>query len=180
MTALLGLLAVAGYQNRDKLSEMLGNRGAAAGTGAAGRPARRRAGRLARTRRTAGRPRRRRGRGGLGGLLGGGLSELNERFRQNGHGETVDSWVGPGPNRSVAPRDPEQAIGPDVLDDLTQQTGLSRDEILSRLSRELPQAVDQYTPHWSPAERRRLEELTKPAASASARRGTRLLSAHAA
>lgn len=26
MTALLGLLAVAGYQNRDKLSEMLGNR----------------------------------------------------------------------------------------------------------------------------------------------------------
>jgi uncharacterized protein YidB (DUF937 family) len=47
----------------------------------------------------------------------------------------------------VAPRDLEQAIGPDVLDDLTQQTGLSRDEILSRLSRELPQAVDQYTPH---------------------------------
>lgn len=26
MTALLGLLAVAGYQNRDKISEMLSNR----------------------------------------------------------------------------------------------------------------------------------------------------------
>jgi uncharacterized protein YidB (DUF937 family) len=33
-----------------------------------------------------------------------------------------------------------------VLDTLTQQTGLSREEILSRLSRELPRAVDQYTP----------------------------------
>ena len=122
MTALLGLLAVAGYQNRDKLSEMLGSRGGSSGGGAG----------------TG---------GGLGGLLGGGLGELNERFRQNGHGETVASWVGTGPNRSVAPNDLEQAIGPDVLDDLTRQTGLPRDEILARLSRELPQAVDQYTPH---------------------------------
>jgi hypothetical protein len=29
MTALLGLLAMAGYQNRDKLAEMLGNRAGA-------------------------------------------------------------------------------------------------------------------------------------------------------
>jgi uncharacterized protein YidB (DUF937 family) len=29
---------------------------------------------------------------------------------------------------------------------LSQQTGLSREEILARLSRELPTAVDQYTP----------------------------------
>ena len=84
---------------------------------------------------------------GAGGLLGGGLSELTDRFRQNGHGEKVDSWVGTGPNRDVAPNDLEQAIGPDVLQDLTEQTGLSRDELLSRLSRELPNAVDQYTPH---------------------------------
>jgi uncharacterized protein YidB (DUF937 family) len=33
-----------------------------------------------------------------------------------------------------------------VISHLTEQTGLSRDEILSRLSRELPNAVDQYTP----------------------------------
>ena len=67
--------------------------------------------------------------------------------RQNGHGEKVDSWVGTGPNREVAPSDLEQAIGPDMLHDLTEQTGLSRDELLSRLSRELHNAVDQYTPH---------------------------------
>ena len=53
------------------------------------------------------------------------------------------------PNAAEEPAEPrqiEQAIGPDVLDTLTQQTGLSRDEILARLSRELPEAVNQYTP----------------------------------
>ena len=84
--------------------------------------------------------------GGLGGLLGGGLGELVERFKQAGHGEVADSWVGTGPNRQVAPHDLENAIGSDVLEDLTRQTGLSREEILQRLSRDLPDAVDKYTP----------------------------------
>ncbi|HZW47790.1 MAG TPA: YidB family protein, partial [Microvirga sp.] len=53
---------------------------------------------------------------------------------------------GTGPNKDIAPQQLEQAIGPDVLDSLTQQTGLSREEILARLSRDLPRAVDQYTP----------------------------------
>jgi uncharacterized protein YidB (DUF937 family) len=57
MTALLGLLALAGYQNRDKLAELLGGAGqdapAPSGQGAA--PG---------------------GQGGLGGALGGGLGGL--------------------------------------------------------------------------------------------------------
>jgi len=32
------------------------------------------------------------------------------------------------------------------LDQLEKQTGLSKEELLARLSRELPQAIDQYTP----------------------------------
>jgi uncharacterized protein YidB (DUF937 family) len=71
---------------------------------------------------------------------------LVERFRQNGQGEVAESWVGPGPNKEVAPNQLEQAIGSDVLATLSQQTGLSRDELLARLSRELPTAVDRYTP----------------------------------
>ena len=141
MTALLGLLAIAGYQNRDKLAEMLG-------TGASNAPGRPNPG-------SGG---QQGGLGGLGGLLGnlggagaggllsGGLGELVERFKQNGQGEIADSWVGTGPNRDVAPQQLEQAIGPDVLATLSQQTGLPRDEILARLSRELPTAVDKYTP----------------------------------
>jgi uncharacterized protein YidB (DUF937 family) len=134
MTALLGLLAVAGYQNRDKLGELLGS---AHGTGAAaqgglGGILGQLAGGL--------------GNGSIGGLLGSGLSQLVERFKQNGHGEAIDSWVNTGPNKDIAPSQVQQAIGPEVLDAVSKQTGLSREEILARLSRDLPNAVDKYTP----------------------------------
>ena len=81
-----------------------------------------------------------------GGILSGGLGELVDRFKQSGQGETADSWVGTGPNKPVTPSQLEQAIGLAVLDTLSKQTGLSRDELLARLSRELPDAVDKYTP----------------------------------
>ena len=135
MTALLGLLAIAGYQNRDKLAEMLGGQ-APGKSGAPGQPQQGGLGGLLGNL----------GSGGVGGLLGGGLGELVERFKQNGQGEVANSWVGHGPNKEIAPPQLEQAIGPDVLATLSQQTGLSRDELLARLSRELPQAVDKYTP----------------------------------
>ena len=140
LVALLGLLAVAGYQNRDKLTEMLGGLKQGPGSG----------------------PGQSNPQGGLGGVLGklggvlggasagsvlsGGLSDLIERFRQNGHGQAADSWVKRGPNQELGPDQLEQAIGPDVLSALSQQTGLSQQELLSRLSRELPTAVDKLTP----------------------------------
>lgn len=135
MTALLGLLAVAGFQNRDKLAEWFGGaQGAPAGPGAP--PGLDRA---------VG-PGQAAGAGGIGGLLGGGLQELIERFRQGGKGDTADSWVRTGPNQPISDSDLEQTIGPDVLADLEKRTGLSRAELLSRLSRDLPDAVDRYTP----------------------------------
>jgi uncharacterized protein YidB (DUF937 family) len=136
MTALLGLLAVAGYQNRDKLAEMLG--GGQGGSSAGPTPDRTQRGLDQLLGSVRG--------GGLGGLLGGGLGELLERFRQNGQGDVAESWVGRGPNKEIAPPELERAIGADVLATLSQQTGLSREEIVARLSRELPRAVDQYTP----------------------------------
>ena len=81
-----------------------------------------------------------------GGFLSGGLGELVERFKQSGQGATAELWVGSGPNQQIAPPQLEQAIGPNVLDTLSKQTGLSREDLLARLSRELPDAVDKYTP----------------------------------
>lgn len=140
MTALLGLLAVAGYQNRDKIAEWLGV-GQQSGIGSS--PARSQNGGLPSVLEQL--------RGSLaggtpGGILSGGLSELIDRFKQNGHGETAESWVRNGPNQPVTPVQLEQAIGPDVLETLSGQTGLSQQELLARLSRELPDAVDKYTP----------------------------------
>lgn len=142
MTALLGLLAVAGYQNRDKIAEMLGSLGSAGGPGAGGE------GKSGNSTLPGGLGGLLGGLGGVGagGLLSGGLGELVERFNQAGQGEAANSWVGAGANREIAPPQLQQAIGSDVLATLEQQTGLSRDEILARLSRELPTAVDRYTP----------------------------------
>ena len=93
--------------------------------------------------------------GVLGGLLGGasagsvlsrGLGALVERFKQTGQAQVADSWVNTGPNRDLNPDQLEQAIGSDVVNTLTQHTGLSREELLSRLTRELPAAVDKFTP----------------------------------
>ena len=138
LTALLGLLAIAGYQNRDKLAELLKGAGGGSQPGSGGQQP---------------------GMGGLlgnlggmlggagvGGLLNGGIGELLERFNQNGQGDTAKSWVDKGPNKEVSPPQLKQAIGPDVLAELERQTGLSQDELLARLSRELPTAVDKYTP----------------------------------
>jgi uncharacterized protein YidB (DUF937 family) len=134
MTALLGLLAIAGYQNRDKIAEMIG--GAFQKSAAGSTPPQSGVeGVLEGVKGTS-----------VGGLVGGGLGELVERFKQAGHGDVAESWVGHGPNKEVAPPQLERAIGPDVLATLSQQTGLSREDILARLSRELPKAVDQYTP----------------------------------
>ena len=139
MTALLGLLAIAGYQNRDKIAEWMNasqrNPGAptqspqtSAGAGPPGNLGAILSGTS------------------IGGLLNDGLRELVNAFKQKGQGEVADSWVGRGPNKPIAPPQLEQVIEPDLLEDLSRQTGLSREEILSRLSKNLPEAVDKYTP----------------------------------
>ena len=140
MVALLGLLAVAGYQNRAKIAEVLGGLKQEPGGGPGQNNQQGGQGSVL---------------GNLGGLLSGasvgsvlsgGLRDLVQRFKQNGQGQAADSWVKPGPNQQLGPDQIEQAIGPDVLNTLSQQTGLSRKELLARLTRELPAAVDKFTP----------------------------------
>jgi len=73
------------------------------------------------------------------------LRDLVERFKQSGQAQAADSWVKTGPNQPIGSDQLEQAIGPDVLGTLSERTGLSREELLSRLTRELPAAVDKFT-----------------------------------
>lgn len=160
MIALLGLLAVAGYQNRDKLGQLLGRAtgsDAASGTNATGAvPA---------VGATQSQPE-----GGgffdnLGNIFGGanrtaaagqgggffdnigdGLRDLVDRFRGNGHEEEARSWIETGPNRTIDEPALAEALGEDTIAELTRQTGLSRPELLDRLKTVLPTAVDSLTP----------------------------------
>jgi uncharacterized protein YidB (DUF937 family) len=132
--ALLGLLAYRTYQGKGRLADMIGRKppepGAPGGglgdllgglTGGAAA-------------------------GGLGGLLSGGLGDLLKQFQQNGQEDKAQSWVSRGPNKEVSPQELEQALGNERIEWLTQQTGMSREELLAGLSRELPEAVDKLTP----------------------------------
>lgn len=144
MTALLALLAVAGYQHRDKLGEIFGRmtgQGSAGGAGFGGGQGTMGAGPA----------------GGLGGLLGGlfgggggnltgGLGDLINNMSRNGQGEAANSWVQRGPNKEIGAGQLEQALGSDTIDELAAKTGLSREELLSRLQSVLPTAVDKLTP----------------------------------
>jgi uncharacterized protein YidB (DUF937 family) len=93
--------------------------------------------------------------GNLGGILGGaaagsvisgGLGDLLKQLQQNGHGETANSWVSPGPNKQIAPGDLASALGADQINGLMSQTGLSREDLLSGLSQQLPDVINHLTP----------------------------------
>ena len=137
MVALLGLLAVAGYQNRGKISEML--QGANGSPGGAGAVPPQGTGILSELGSLFG------GSAG-GGTLSEGLGSLMDRFRGAGHAEVADSWVGTGTNRPLTPETLEQALDTQTMAELEQKTGLSRADILARLSKAIPDAVDRFTP----------------------------------
>lgn len=144
LVALLGLLAVAGYQHRDKIGEMIRNNSGAGGTDATtDRPAGSGSSSLLEEI------------GSIFGGAGGGasLSEavmgLVDKFRGAGQAHSADSWVASGANQEVHPDDLAASLGEDVVQELAMKTGLPRDEILSRLARTLPEAVDRMTPSGS-------------------------------
>ena len=142
MTALLALLAVAGYQNRDKISDMLRKAGGTSdkpNTGLDARNSQSISNVLSDISAfftgTSG-----------GGALSGGLAGLVDQFRGNGQAEAADSWVASGENKMVAGHDLAAILGEDTLEDLAVKTGLSRETLLERLSRVIPEAVNDMTP----------------------------------
>jgi uncharacterized protein YidB (DUF937 family) len=76
----------------------------------------------------------------------GGLGGLVQRFQQRGHGDIINSWIGPGQNRAITPDQLHQALGPEAVNNLSQLTGAAPHDLLSELSRILPGVVDRLTP----------------------------------
>jgi uncharacterized protein YidB (DUF937 family) len=132
--ALLGVLAYRVFQGNGRLAETLGRLPPGANgvdTGAASPGAW--LGRLL-------------GAEAAGNILSGGIGDLFKQFRQNGQGDKALSWIARGPNKSISPSELEQALGGEKIEWLTRETGISREELLSGLSRALPETVDKLTP----------------------------------
>jgi len=76
----------------------------------------------------------------------GGLQGVVSEFEKNGLGATAKSWVGTGPNQPISPDEVHKALGPDLLQQLSEKSGLSVQDLAQKLSHVLPQAVDKLTP----------------------------------
>jgi uncharacterized protein YidB (DUF937 family) len=84
--------------------------------------------------------------GAAGSILSGGLGDLLKQFQQSGQGEAAQSWVSRGPNKDISESDLARSIGSEDIDTLSRHTGLSREDLLTGLRRELPGAIDDMTP----------------------------------
>lgn len=83
---------------------------------------------------------------GLGGLLSGGLGDLLKQFQGAGKGDVAESWVSTGQNKAIESADLGQVLTQQQIDFLTTRTGLSKEELLTGLSQQLPAVVDKLTP----------------------------------
>jgi len=138
LLALLGLVAVAGYQNRGRISEMLTD--ARQKTAAPGQPGPSDDGFLSEIAQLF-------QSGPSGNTVSTAIGDLVDRFRASGRGEAAETWVADGVNRSIGSDDLEAALGPDTLAELSQKTGLSRSDLLQRLNTALPEVVNRFTPN---------------------------------
>ena len=76
----------------------------------------------------------------------GGLSDLIGRLTAGGAGQQVNSWVGPGENQPIQPGQLGGALGQNTLNELSQRTGMSQQELLQQLAVVLPQLINSLTP----------------------------------
>ena len=149
LLALLGLVAVAGYQNRSRISEILTV--AREKTFAPGSAPAQSDGSLnsdiRRFFQTSPYADTRIGNTTVGHTISNALSDLINRFRDSGRGATADSWVSEKANTPIDVDELEAVLGSENLAELGHKTGLSRAELLLRLNVALPELVNSFTPN---------------------------------
>lgn len=83
------------------------------------------------------------------GMVGGpeGLNNLISQLQSGNLGQQVQSWVGTGSNQHVSGPELADALGPDKVGQLSQQTGMSHNQVIDELAKHLPHVIDQLTPN---------------------------------
>ena len=76
--------------------------------------------------------------GGIGGVL--------ERFKNKGYGQQAASWVSTGENEELQPQAVNELMGTEELSRMSQQLGVSEEEVSSGMAQILPEMVNQLTP----------------------------------
>ena len=76
----------------------------------------------------------------------GGVAGIAKQLQSSGLGQTVQSWIGHGPNQPVTGAQVHQAFGADTINEMAAKVGMSPEELSHKLAEVLPQAVDKLTP----------------------------------
>ena len=76
--------------------------------------------------------------GGIGGVL--------ERFQQKGYAQQASSWVSTGDNHPVPAQAMGDVVGSEELSRLSQQLGVSNEEVAGGMAEVLPEVVNHLTP----------------------------------
>lgn len=84
--------------------------------------------------------------GAAGSVLSGGLNDLVKQFQQGGLGDIAQSWVNPGPNKSISADALSNVLSEDQIKTLLAHSGMSRNDLMATLSQHLPELINQLTP----------------------------------
>ena len=76
----------------------------------------------------------------------GGLSGLAQTFKDRGLGDVVSSWISTGKNLPVSADQINQALGPDQIQQISKNAGISQEEASKGLAGLLPDIIDKLTP----------------------------------
>lgn len=131
LVALLGLVTVAGYQNRGRIGEILTPSATVLGQNAPPDTA----GFLADQSQFF-----------QASHISTTLADLVDRFQRGGHGALAESWVSNTANMPLGVDVLKAALGAETLAALAQKTGLSPAEVLLRFNLALPDVVNRFTP----------------------------------
>lgn len=81
------------------------------------------------------------------GSILGGLTDLIGKLAAGGAAPQVNSWVGAGANQPIQPGELGSALGQSTLNELSQRTGMSQQQLLNELALVLPQIINHLTPN---------------------------------
>ena len=77
----------------------------------------------------------------------GGIQGLINRFREQGLGEEVSSWIGTGQNLPISGDQIRAVLGNEQVQAIAQKLGLSSSDAANGLASALPEAIDKLTPN---------------------------------
>ena len=77
----------------------------------------------------------------------GGLEGILAKFRAQGHGKAVDSWVGTGENHEISGDQVKAVLGESTVSEVAKQLGTSHEEASGSLAALLPELINSLTPN---------------------------------